>query len=835
MSSSSSSSPSPSNHFLPARSRLIERFADEWKQGRQPRIDDYLDEASSDRLGRLIALVGVDLEHRLEAGESVRLEEDYLGPFRAALDGPSAVEVIVHDFTVRQRLGLNPHVEDYLERFPQYRDELESRLAEVVDRSSTKLNRASTMPVLPGTETRTSLGPPSPPPTLQTSPSGRGPIVPVPADLKPLQSDFVFLEKLGEGGMGQVWRVWHKVLHVERALKVIRPQYAHEPELIERMVREARALAQLSNPHAVQIGTVSAKGVHYIEMEYVQGKTLKDVLKPRVPMSLEWTAELLDQLCDVLQDVHDKGIIHRDLKPANLMLVDDTCDGEVCLKVVDFGLAKLDSGPDAFKTAPNRPVGGTPMYMSPEQAEGKDVSPRSDLFSVGLILYELLTGTHPFDAGRRVSIEYYWMAIVKTPTPRFQERNPEVKVPRGIEKLVLKCLEKNPEDRPASAAELAREFRCHVPRRKPAPPPPRRPWFRLVAAGIVVLICGTVLGILLMPVLFRDRLKVTADPSHLEIQGSEPEAFVLEVTPDVLVSKVKVEEVGAHPDWIKVERGNPNRRGPIFYVEVTRPELIPRTHKLTFVARYDGEESPVSIRLDIRPPDPSLPSKDWRPLGNDLVTYKGKFYPRQLERTIEGVKEPLVVLLIEESAEGGPPFYIMRDKVWVGLFEAFAREAEDVAGGPWREEHEPLLPVRNVTGPQAELFARWLGGPGQGFLPTCEQWDQAAGRNQKPRRAAPFPGDPDDPVGIAVGLPDPLPVGAAHRDISPYGCRDMSGNGWERTRLKPGFVDWWLRGKSFGDKCPLQFKELDNAIALPFKDPDPETGFRVVILLEPEN
>jgi formylglycine-generating enzyme required for sulfatase activity len=280
--------------------------------------------------------------------------------------------------------------------------------------------------------------------------------------------------KLGEGGMGTVWLIRHVELDVPRALKLINAGMASDPQVEARFRREARLMALLSHPCAVAVHDARlGGGVAFIEMEYVEGQSLKEVLQEGVPMPLDWTARVLGQLCDVLQYTHDRGIVHRDLKPSNLMLVDGRPPGQEQLKVLDFGIAKLiDPGPESGETHAATRTGlapFTPLYASPEQLNSEPVDARSDLYSVGVMLYEFLTGHRPFQ-GSWVNLSY---DHCKTPPPRFAEKNPAVRIPPGIERVVLRCLAKKPEDRPQSARELAREFLTAL--RESAPPVAPKP------------------------------------------------------------------------------------------------------------------------------------------------------------------------------------------------------------------------------------------------------------------------------------------------------------------------------------------------------------------------
>ena len=179
--------------------------------------------------------------------------------------------------------------------------------------------------------------------------------------------------KLGEGGMGTVWLVRHLEVDVPRALKLIISGIVFDPLRGARFKRESRVMARLSHPHAVAVHDAQmAKDAVFIDMEYVRGESLNKLLKPGVPMPLDWTARLLEQLCSVLQEAHALKIVHRDLKPSNLMLVDGRPPGQELLKVLDFGLAKMLGGDHCDSEGLISRQGmllGTPFYMSPEQID----------------------------------------------------------------------------------------------------------------------------------------------------------------------------------------------------------------------------------------------------------------------------------------------------------------------------------------------------------------------------------------------------------------------------------------------------------------------------------
>ena len=219
-------------------------------------------------------------------------------------------------------------------------------------------------------------------------------------------SHYKILEKIGAGGMGEVYRAHDSKLGRDVALKVLPKEMANDPERRKRFEREARSVATLKHPNIVTIHSVEeSNGTHFITMELVEGKTLSALI-PENGLSLEQFFTWGISLTDAVSSAHDKGITHRDLKPANIML---DADGRV--KVLDFGLAKLlhpDPDPEHDKTMADSDTAegvvlGTVAYMSPEQAEGKAVDHRTDVFSLGVILYEMATGKRPFKGDTRIS------------------------------------------------------------------------------------------------------------------------------------------------------------------------------------------------------------------------------------------------------------------------------------------------------------------------------------------------------------------------------------------------------------------------------------------------
>ena len=253
---------------------------------------------------------------------------------------------------------------------------------------------------------------------------------------------YTLIELLGSGGMAQVYLAHDEVLDRDVALKILRHQYAEDEEFVERFRREARNAAGLSHPNIVSVYDQgrSEDGAYYIAMEYVPGGTLKDRIRRDGALGPNAAAGVALQIADALQAAHEKGVIHRDIKSQNVLV---TRTGDV--KVTDFGIARAASSPVTATGV----VLGTAGYMSPEQAMGKPVGPRSDLYSLGVVLYEMLTGELPYNAESPVAQA---MKHVNEPPRSPREVNPDV--PEALEALTANLLAKNPEDRYTGAAGL---------------------------------------------------------------------------------------------------------------------------------------------------------------------------------------------------------------------------------------------------------------------------------------------------------------------------------------------------------------------------------------------
>jgi serine/threonine-protein kinase len=263
---------------------------------------------------------------------------------------------------------------------------------------------------------------------------------------------------LGEGGMGRVYLARQQDLGRQVVVKVMHDHIAADPKFCDRFQRETLLMARFQHPFAVTLYDASLNDPQgpCIIMEYVRGVTLDTLLQRNTRLMPNRVGRLLGQVCEVLQAAHAEGIVHRDLKPANLMVVDPDTPYEH-IKVMDFGLAKLLGPPDGHAgniTAAEFAI-GTPGYMCPEQANGDEMDHRGDLYSIGVILYELLTGRLPFAGTSTMDI---LIAHATEAPPPFMKVGAADWVPPAIEAVVLACLAKDPAQRPASARELAERF-----------------------------------------------------------------------------------------------------------------------------------------------------------------------------------------------------------------------------------------------------------------------------------------------------------------------------------------------------------------------------------------
>lgn len=264
-----------------------------------------------------------------------------------------------------------------------------------------------------------------------------------------LNSRYRIEERIGSGGMADVYKATDTLLGRTVAVKILHTQFSRDPVFIERFRQEAQAAANLNQPNIVNVFDWGVEnGTHYLVMEYVQGRDLKDIILQGGPLLPERAVEIAVAICRALDSAHEHGVVHRDIKPQNIIA---TYDNQI--KVMDFGIARTAGGSAMTQTGT---IMGTAQYLSPEQAQGKSADPRSDLYSLGIVLYEMLTGKVPFDGENPVSIAY--KHVREDPLPPSMI-NPDISA--GLESVIMKALAKNPENRYRNAMEMCSDLeRC---------------------------------------------------------------------------------------------------------------------------------------------------------------------------------------------------------------------------------------------------------------------------------------------------------------------------------------------------------------------------------------
>ena len=335
------------------------------------------------------------------------------------------------------------------------------------------------------------------------------------------------LQKIGAGGMGEVYRARDERLGRDVAVKVLKPSFANDPDRLRRFELEARSSAALSHPNIVAVYDIGMHdGAPYIVSELLEGMTLRQRLL-QGPLSPRQTSDYGTQIAQGLVAAHEKRIVHRDLKPENLFI---TRDGHV--KILDFGIAKLISGETREQNsiesmATQTRLGsvlGTVRYMSPEQVRGKPVDPRSDIFSLGAILYEMLTGKAAFVGDTEADT---MMAVLKEDPAEMAPASPPA--PAAFEQIVRHCLEKEPENRFQSARDLAfalstasqstsRQFVALRPRQQQF-----RKWLAWLAAAALLAVVGIYLGTLVRP---------ASDPAYRRISFERGTIYSARFGPD---------------------------------------------------------------------------------------------------------------------------------------------------------------------------------------------------------------------------------------------------------------------------------------------------------------
>ena len=289
---------------------------------------------------------------------------------------------------------------------------------------------------------------------------------------KEILGQFRILERIGKGGMGEVFKAEQPAMDRMVAIKILHEKLASRQDLLSRFRREARAMSRLSHPNTVRVflyGQLEETEQLYIAMEYLDGVDLAHLTRRDGPMEVTRAAKIMIQVLGALEESHGVGIVHRDLKPENILL---TTQGGIpdFPKVLDFGLAKIKEQrmrPGSLVLTREGMIFGTPEFMSPEQARGETLDARSDIYSLGVIFYEMLTAKLPFPRSKPME---YIAHHIKSPPFKVTQRRPELNLPATLDPIMDKALEKNRDDRYSSAKEFAQALKALIPKEEQAGP-----------------------------------------------------------------------------------------------------------------------------------------------------------------------------------------------------------------------------------------------------------------------------------------------------------------------------------------------------------------------------
>jgi len=359
---------------------------------------------------------------------------------------------------------------------------------------------------------------------------------------------YEIIEELGKGGMGKVYRVEDKKIKEEVALKLIKPEIASDKKTIERFSNELKMARKIRHKNVCGMYDLGEeKGTHYITMEYVPGEDLRGMIKMMGELGAGKSISIAKQVCAGLAEAHRLGVIHRDLKPSNIMI-----DKEGNARIMDFGIARTIKGKGITGAGV---MVGTPEYMSPEQAEVKEADQRSDIYALGVILYEMVTGRVPFEGETPLGIAMKH----KSEAPQ-DPRELNSQLTEDLSHLILKCLEKDKEKRYQSAGEVRSELsrieegiptsERVEPKRKPTTSKEitvtlRKPWLMVAALVVAVIVVG--LGIIYFrsekPILSPVQKRLVVLPFK-NLGPPEDEYFADSITEEIRARLTQIETLG---------------------------------------------------------------------------------------------------------------------------------------------------------------------------------------------------------------------------------------------------------------------------------------------------
>ncbi|HEY7543858.1 MAG TPA: bifunctional serine/threonine-protein kinase/formylglycine-generating enzyme family protein [Blastocatellia bacterium] len=586
-----------------------------------------------------------------------------------------------------------------------------------------------------------------------------------------LDHKFRLDEKVGEGGMGKVYRATHVYLNQTVAVKVLHHHLSSDEIALERFRREARAAAQIHHPNAIAVtdfGVTQETGMAYLVMEFLEGIELRQKLYNDKKLSFEEVFYIAQQSCAALEAAHARGIIHRDLKPDNIWLLPSQ-DGIPRVRVIDFGIAKLRASAEVSQLTKQGMLIGTPFYMSPEQCRGEELDARSDIYSLGVIIYEMLTGNVPFQSATPIGV--LLKHVNEEPPPMYQSR-PDI--PESVEEVVLRALRKRSEDRQSSVAQLAQELEkayqtaglhlglAHI--KTPQGIPSPAPFVRTSS----------------------DTMAAPSSQSSEAMKAASRTPQIIEQSPTVEIGK-KTESITAS-DSLKTNTPDGYSEGEKSFsfgratldtaIGDGRKKLIVAaaaivlTVAAVFFMRFilsKGSQTPVNEQATVvnAPEGMVLVKSGTFSMGSDAAGT----YPNAQPRHVVKVDD----------------FYLDVNEVTNEKYEKFVKETGHKPPPHWVNGTYPpnaaQLPVYNVSWDDAAAYAKWA----KKRLPTEAEWEYAA--RGKDEKLFPWKGEWSSRVANLreAGLGWCLTVGSYPEGKSWCNANDLVGNvfEWVSDSFKP--------------------------------------------------
>lgn len=574
---------------------------------------------------------------------------------------------------------------------------------------------------------------------------------------------------IGRGGMGAVYSATRLLIGDEVAIKILHTEQGGDTHAAERFRREARAAARLKHPNAVSIYDfgVSGEGLQFLVMELVEGRSLRDVTKTQGPLESALVAEIASQICAALDEAHRQHIVHRDIKPDNI-IVNFTPAG-LRVKVLDFGIAKLRDDTSSHLTQTGS-VMGTPHYMSPEQCLGEELDSRADIYSVGIVVYELLCGRVPFNSPISTAVV---VQHVNQPPPSLRGINPTISA--EVEAVVFHALEKSRHARPATAGALSQEL-LNASSRRPA----------VQLAGSFG---GREPGIASPPPQNWPADEQTIERTPGKIKGSPtptpmPETVFMESPHHGVPSlgaAVRDTTGNNAIETVRLKRSRAIKYGAAAMLAILVVSLLG-----LFIWSLSGDKpgtnENATANVQAASGGPVTSSDNGEPIrtGKSTTTPPG-MVPIRGERFMMGSNEA--------DADSRPPhmvmvksFYIDTNEVTCEEYKRFIDEKSHPAPRGWVNGTYPVgtgkLPVTGVGWEDAVAYAQSVGKR----LPTEEEWELAA-RGKEGLR---YPWGNSWQAGCANADEEgqarkKLAAVGSHDCASPFGAKDLIGNAWEWT------------------------------------------------------